>query len=219
MRKLILVLLLVPFFTFSQGPSFTVTDSEGITWDSQTWLDQGVTIVIQFFAPSETCWPSYQALENLSIAYDEYGKCNDLLFLQVATWGEEYTCINYVEQFGEINCPIIDGFQGNDMAMSWYGDDNFGLQAVYELWVLHPDGSYDGDVNFASDLDQTVLIDLLEDSGFESCEHNVGLEDEEEYVDWFWDETIYDLQGRVLKEIPKSGFYIKGGKKYCVIKR
>ena len=62
------------------------------------------------------------------------------------------------------------------------------------------------------------LLNLLEDSGFESCEHNVGLEDEEEYVDWFWDETIYDLQGRVLKEIPKSGFYIKGGKKYCVIK-
>ena len=215
MKKLILILLLVPFFTFSQGPSFTVTDSEGITWDSQTWLDQGVTIVIQFFAPSETCWPSYQALENLSIAYDEYGKCNDLLFLQVATWGGEYTCVNYVEEFGEVNCPIIDGDQGNAMAMSWYGDDNFGLQAVYELWILHPDGSYDGDVDFASDLDQTVLIDLLEDSGFESCENHVNVE---EYQIEHNNEIIYDLQGRILKEIPKSGFYIKGGKKYMIIK-
>ena len=40
----------------------------------------------------------------------------------------------------------------------------------------------------------------------------------EEYQIENKDETIYDLQGRILNEIPKSGFYIKGGKKYCVIK-
>ena len=215
MKRIILTLLLAPFLAFSQGPSFTVTDNNGNIWDSQVWLDQGVTIVIQFFAPSETCWPSYQALQNFSDAYNGYGKCNDILFLQVATWGEEYICTNYVEEFGTLECPVIDGVQGYDMAMDWYGDENFGLSAVYELWVLHPDGYYDADVSFASDLDQTVLVDLLEDSGFESCEHSVNIE---EYQTKNNSEIIYDLQGRILNKIPKSGFYIKGGKKYCVIK-
>ena len=174
MKKLILAFLIAPFLLFGQGPSFAVTDSDGIIWDSQTWLDEGVTIVIRFFSPSETCWPSYQSLQNLSLVYDEFGKCNDIIFLQVATWGEEYTCVNYIQEFGEVDCPVIDGNQGYDMAMSF---TDFGLTAVYELWILHPDGSYTADISFASDLDQTVLMEALEDAGFESCKHNVSIQE------------------------------------------
>ena len=240
MKNLILSLLLAPVLLFSQGPSFSVTDSNGVLWDSETWLDLGVTIVVQFFAPSETCWPSYQALQNLSLTNDLLGNCNDILFLQVATWGNEYTSVNYVEEFGTLECPVIDGDQGYEMAMSWYGEENFGLTAVYELWILHPDGSYSGDINFASDLYQTVLIDALEYQGFNECENNTGIEDDNNgnqsdhlsnyccsHCDAMSEYTlpkkclngpIYDLKGKQIKEKPKSGFYIQNGMKYVVIK-
>jgi hypothetical protein len=68
-------------------------------------------------------------------------------------------------------------------------------------------------------MEQQVLIDLLDGEGFHRCDHGSSSTiNIEEYEIKNNDKTIYDLQGRILNEIPKSGFYIKGGKKYCVIK-
>ena len=72
-------------------------------------------------------------------------------------------------------------------------------------------GVFSGLTNY----EQQVLIDLLENEGFSACEYSVDIE---EYNIENNDKTIYDLQGRILNGIPKSGFYIQGGKKYCVIK-
>jgi hypothetical protein len=212
MKKLFLSLLLAPLLLFSQ-PSFTVTDSNGLIWDSQVWLDQGVTIVIQFYSPSPTCWPSSQSIENFTNAYYEYSKCNDILFLQVAEWGSTATVIGFLNDFGRMEIPTIIGYdEGNDLTIEF---TEWGLQWAYELWLLRPDGSYEFDIPYAWNLDNPPLNNILENEGFSSCENNIGLEDYEIKNN---NETIYDLQGRILNEIPKSGFYIKGGKKYCVIK-
>ena len=91
-----------------------------------------------------------------------------------------------------------------------------GLQWAYECWVLYPNGEYIIDLDYQWDLEQTVLIDLLEEDGFKDCnEHTVGLEDYEIENN---NETIYDLQGRILNKKPINGFYIQKGKKYTIIK-
>ena len=77
MKKLILSLLLAPFLLVSQ-PQFSVTDYNGNTWDSNEILEQDVTIVIQFFSPAMTCWPSSNSIELLTEAYNLYGHCNKL---------------------------------------------------------------------------------------------------------------------------------------------
>ena len=86
MKKLIIFLLL-PFLLFSQVASdFSVTDTNGNEWDLYPLLDEGTTVVIQFFSPSMTCWPSSNSIENLTNAHYEYS-CNNIVFLQVAQWG------------------------------------------------------------------------------------------------------------------------------------
>ena len=71
MKKYFYVLLLLaPFLLAGQGPSFTVTDTNGNTWDSDSLLAEGITIVVNFFSPSMTCWPSSNATENISKVVD-----------------------------------------------------------------------------------------------------------------------------------------------------
>ena len=214
MKKLILSLLLAPFLLLSQ-PQFTITDINGNTWDSNEMLEEGTTIVIQFYSPGPTCWPSIQSIENFTEAYYEYGSgCNKLFFLQVAEWGSATTVVGFLMDFGTMEIPTIVGNEGgNDLALEW---TNWGLQWAYELWLLRPDGSYEFDIPYAWDLEQQVLINTLENEGFSPCEdNNIGLED---YELKNKDKTIYDLQGRILNEKPTNGFYIQGEKKYIIIK-
>jgi hypothetical protein len=174
MKRLILMLLIAPFLLFSQ-PEFSITDINGNTWDSNELLEQGNTIVIQFFSPSMTCWPSAQSIENLTEAYNEYGSCNKLFFLQVAEWGMQSTTVNFINEFGTTEIPILVGNAGgNELTIEWV---DWGLQWAQELWVLRPDGTYEYDIPWAWDLEQTVLIDFLEDEGFSICENNVGVEE------------------------------------------
>tara|TARA_B100000902_G_C26945712_1_gene733276 strand:+ start:105 stop:746 length:642 start_codon:yes stop_codon:yes gene_type:complete len=172
MKKLLL-LLIIPFLSISQ-PSFNVTDANGNLWDSESLLATGKTIIVTFFSPSETCWPSANQITKLSEAYNAYQSCNDLFFIQVAQWGSEYTTTNYVEQFGNPNIPAIVGYyQGQELTMSWV---DWGLQWAYETWLLRPDGSYEFDIPYAWDLDQQVLIDALEAEGFIECEHSMSIQ-------------------------------------------
>tara|TARA_R110002020_G_scaffold69033_2_gene180004 strand:+ start:711 stop:1355 length:645 start_codon:yes stop_codon:yes gene_type:complete len=214
MKKLILSLLLAPLLLFSQGPSFNVTDGNGNTWDSQFWLDNGVTIVITFFSPSMTCWPSANHITKLEEAHGLYGECNDILFIQIAQWGNEYQTTNFIEEFGNPSIPYVIGYyEGQTVTIDFI---EWGLLYAYETWLLRPDGSYEANIPFVWDMDQQTLIDTLDEEGFYSCDHNSV--DIEEHQLENNDKTIYDLQGRILNGIPKSGFYIQGGKKYCVIK-
>ena len=213
MKKLILSLLLAPFLLVSQ-PQFTITDIEGNMWNSNDMLEEGTTIIIQFYSPSMTCWPSSNSIELLTEAYNEYAGCNKLFFIQIAQWGSEYQVVNFLEAFGNTEIPTVVGY-GMGQELTWEFADNWGLQWAYELWLMRPDGSYEVDIPWAWDLEQTVLIDTLEDEGFSTCDENtVGLEDYKIENN----KTIYDLQGRILNRKPTSGFYVQDNEKYIIIK-
>ena len=210
MKKLILSLLLAPFLSFSQGPSFNITDNNGNVWDSDSLLEQGTTIIVQFFTPSMTCWPSSNAVENIASAYEKY-KCNDILFIQVAQWGNEQTVYNFMEEFANLEIPYVSGTEGgSDMTWDWM---DVGLQWAYECWVLWPNGEYIIDLEGQQFLDQEVLIDLLEQNNFKDCNEHETIGIEEIFTPQE-NKTIYDLQGRILNEKPIKGIYIQGNKIY-----
>ena len=171
MKKL-LILLFIPCLLMTQ-PSFNVTDANGNLWDSESLLADGKTIIVNFFSPAETCWPSANEITKLGEAYNAYSSCNDLFFIQVAQWGSEYTTTNFVEQFGNANIPTIIGYyQGQELTMNWM---TWGLQWAHETWLLRPDGSYEFDIPYAWDLEQQAVIDALEADGFLECEHNMSI--------------------------------------------
>ena len=213
MKKLILSLLLAPLLLLSQ-PQFTITDYEGNVWNSDSLLEEGTTIVMQFYSPSMTCWPSSNSIELFTEAYNKYNECNKLFFIQVAEWGSTMAVYNFINTFGTFDISTLIGTEGGQ-ALTIEFADNWGLQWAYELWLLRPDGSYIQDIDYAWDLEQQVLIDALEDEGFSECNTSIGLEDYKIEND---DKTIYDLQGRILNKKPTNGFYIQGEKKYIIIK-
>jgi len=174
MNKFILLFILAPYLLVCQ-PTFTVTDSNGNLWDSESLLEDGKTIIVTFFSPSETCWPSASHITKLGEAYNAYYSCNDVFFVQVAQWGSEYQTISFVQQFGNPNVPTIVGYpQGQTLTMDWI---DWGLLYSYETWLLRPDGSYEVDIPYAWDLDQQVLIDVLETDGFIDCGHSMSIQE------------------------------------------
>ena len=221
MKKLILSLLLAPILLLSQ-PSFNVTDSNGETWNSEELLEQGKTIVIQFFSPGLNCWPSQNSLINLREAwYNTLCERDSLQFIQVAQWGSKAETLWYVNEYSNPTIPTVVGeWQGNNLTFEWM---EWGLQWSYECWILRPDGTYEVDIPAMWDLEQTTLVDLLENDGFDiNCHDN--------YYDFETNQTIgmteycciehhmpghkphgpmYDLQGRLIKEKPSCGYYIQ----------
>ena len=241
MKKYFYVLLLLaPFLLAGQGPSFVVTDQDGNVWDSDSLLAEGTTIVIEFFSPSMTCWPSSNAIQNVTEAYNEMYECNKIFFLQVAQWGYYWTVEEFIEEFGDTSIPYVPGYitpgvntiTGQDLTIEFI---DFGLMWAYECWLLRPDGSYEYDLPGMSGLEENALIEVLEDEGFNLC-NTIGLEDEWSYpgpsgccshCDAMGEHTlpnkecvgpIYDLQGRLLNEKPNRGFYIQGGEKKYILK-
>jgi hypothetical protein len=213
MKKLFLSLLLAPLLLFSQ-PSFTITDYQGNVWDSNEMLEAGITIIVNFYSPSMTCWPSSNSIELLTEAYNQYAGCNKLFFLQVAEWGDESQVISFLEAFGTTEIPTLIGDEGGStLTFSWV---EWGLQWANELWLIRPDGSYEVDIPYSWDIEQTVLIDALEYEGFNQCESTMLNIEELDRVDN--NKDIYDLHGRILNKKPTSGFYVQNGEKYIIIK-
>jgi hypothetical protein len=229
MKTLFITILFTPFFLFSQGPSFLVTDNNGTVWNSNDLLEQGTTIVVTFFSPSTTCWPSVNHIINTNVAYEKFNPCNDIFFIQVAQWGGEFTVSNFVEDFGNPEIPYVIGYyQGQTLTIEWM---DWGLQWAYESWLLRTDGSYEYDIPYVWDLEQTTLVDLLLEEGFEDCdEHSVG--DNDHFFPFCCTHCeamgelvlqpeiciapIYDLQGRVLKKKPRRGLYLQGSEKFFI---
>ena len=207
MKKLI-ILLLLPFLLFSQVASdFSVTDTNGNEWDLYPLLDEGTTVVIQFFSPSMTCWPSSNSIENLTDVYYEYSSCNNIVFLQVAEWGWISAVVEFINEFGDSNIPTIPGYyEGQQLTM------NYPVTTAYEVWLIRPDKSYINDIPYMWDLEQEVLADVLENEGFNRC-HSVEIEEYKIENN----QTTYDIMGRIIQN-PTQGFYIQGGKKYFKIK-
>ena len=206
MKKLILLIILAPVLLLSQ-PSFNVTDSNGNTWNSDDILEQEITIVINFFSPGWACSPSANSIELFTEAYNQYSSCNKLFFIQVSEWGSVATGEEYINIYGTTEIPSIVGDEGYELSWEWVNE--YGLMWSHELWILRPDGSYIQDINGAWDLDQQVLIDELENEGFNACE-NTGVE---EYQTVNHNKSTYDIMGRVISE-PTKGFYIQNGNKY-----
>ncbi len=211
MKTLTLSILLVPFLLLSQ-PQFTITDFNGDIWDSNEMLEDGITIIVNFYSPSMTCWPSSNSIELLTEAYNQYAGCNKLFFLQVAEWGSESQVIGFLEAFGTTEIPTLIGNEGGStLTFSWV---EWGLQWANELWLIRPDGSYEVDIPYSWDIEQTVLIDALENEGFNQCENTML--NIEEFSAMDNDNNIYDFQGRLLNKKPETGVYIKGGEKYLI---
>ena len=220
MKKLFYVLILAPFLLAGQGPSFTITDQNGNVWDSDSLLAEGTTIIIDFFSPSMTCWPSSNHIQNITETYNEMYHCNKLFFLQVAQWGWPTTVENFIEEFGDTNIPYVVGYElweqttisGQDLTIEFM---DFGLMWAYETWLLRPDGSYEYDLPGMSGLEVNTLTEFLEDEGFAPCNNSINIE---EYQIENPDKNIYDITGRILPNIPSQGTYIQDGKKYHKIK-
>tara|TARA_Y100001963_G_C6619458_1_gene370983 strand:+ start:65 stop:724 length:660 start_codon:yes stop_codon:yes gene_type:complete len=219
MKKLFYVLILAPLLLAGQGPSFTVTDQNGNIWDSDSLLAEGKTIIIEFFSPSMTCWPSSNAIANIADAYRKMNSCNDLFFLQVAQWGYNWEVEAFLEEFGDTSIPWIPGYNLWNPEISGYDLTGefveYGLQWAYECWVLRPDGSYEIDLEGMSSDTNNYLIDFLEDEGFTNCDNSISIE---EYQTENLDKNIYDITGRILPNVPSHGTYIQDGKKYHKIK-
>jgi len=211
MKKLILILILIPYLLLCQ--SFNITDINGNNWDSDLLLLEGKTIVIQFFSPSLSCWPSYQSIMNLTETYYEYSTCNDVFFIQIAQWGEETQVSNFINLYGDSNIPtVLGGDEGEDIIMEWV--NLYGLMWAYECWVLSPSNSIVQNLPWMSDLSQDALMDHLEDDGFSACEISAedvpyGVLNIGEYENENPDKTIYDLQGKPLNLNSHHGYYIK----------
>ena len=221
MKKYFYVLLLLaPFLLAGQGPSFTVTDQDGNVWNSDSLLAEGTTIVIDFFSPSMTCWPSANHIQNVTEAYNEMYGCNKIFFLQIAQWGYSTTVGEFIEEFGDTSIPYVPGYNvwgietstGQELTAEFM---DFGLMWAYETWLLRPDGSYEYDLPGMSGLEVNTLIEFLEDEGFAPCNNSVNIE---EYQIENPDKNIYDITGRILPSIPSQGTYIQDGKKYHKIK-
>lgn len=240
MKNLILSLLLAPFLLFSQTelPNFTVTDIQGNVHDLYEYLDQDITVVIQFLSPSMTCWPSYNSLKNLMTSYEEFG-CNDIQFLIVAQWGDVEDITAFIEEYGGpdgFKVPAIAGDDGGNLITQFL----FPITQAFECWIVRPDGSYIDGVPFMWDLEMETLSYILEyDEEFPKC-----CEYWNDWLDFDWatdpdyefietnlilnkdipniktqDTNIYNIfTGNILNRKPKSGFYIQGGKKYYTVK-
>ena len=177
-------------------------------------LEEGITIIVNFYSPSMTCWPSSNSIELLTEAYNQYAGCNKLFFLQVAEWWNESQVISFLEAFGTTEIPTLIGNEGGStLTFSWV---EWGLQWANELWLIRPDGSYEVDIPYSLDIEQTALIDALENEGFNQCENTMLNIEELDIIDS--NKTIYDLQGRTLNKKPTNGFYIQNGEKYIIIK-
>ena len=227
MKKLILLFLLAPILLLSQ-PSFNVTDSEGNNYNSEEILEQGKAIVVQFFSPGENCWPSANSLINFREAwYNTLCHHNDIFFIQIAEWGDTTETMNFINQYSNPGIPTVIGeWQGYGLTYEWM---EWGLQWAYECWLILPNGDYIVDIPYMWDLEQSTLFNLLENEGFLRCNENydpssnqtTGITECNHPAEYSLNKIqnpIYDLQGRLLTEKPKSGFYIQGEKKYYIIK-
>jgi thiol-disulfide isomerase/thioredoxin len=118
MKKLILIILFVGFarVSFSQttldsAVSFTVKDVQGTTFHLFDILDQGKTVVLDFF--TVTCGPCATYTPEISESYRHFG-CNsgNVVFLGI-NWGADNS---QVIDFGQTNgaaYPEISGTEGN----------------------------------------------------------------------------------------------------------
>ena len=223
MKRIILALLLAPFLLVSQtveslngiAPDFTVTDIQGNEHNLYYYLDKNYTVVLQFHSTSATCWPSYDSVANMTEAYYDYG-CNRVIFINIAWNGNIYNTNYYADLYRDPNIPFVTAEEGGaEIAFTVYP-----VVVAYECWLIRPDRSF---LYQIPNWDQGVLAEVLEDEGFIPCsddwnpEINNSINIEEHYYKND-DKTIYDLQGRILNEIPKNGFYIQGGNKYIILK-
>ena len=244
MKKLILSLLLAPILLFSQDelPNYTATDIQGNEQDLYEYLDQGITVILQFLSPSMTCWPSSNSLENLANAYEEYG-CNDIQFIIVAQWGSAEELNEFIEEYGGpdgFDIPAIAGDEGGEsITTSFYIPEIDINICEQECWIIRPDGSYLDGVPLMWDLEVQSLDYILgSDEGFSRC--CMYWNDWEDF-DWATDPdyefnelspilnkdiptikpqntNVYDIfTGNIINK-PKKGFYIQEGKKYYIIK-
>jgi len=218
MKTLLLSLVILPFLLIAQSPSFIVTDQNGTVWDSNVLLENGTTIIIEFFSPSMTCWPSSNAIQNVTEAYNNMSHCNNLFFLQVAQWGYSSTVEGFIDEFGDTTIPYVAGYDlwnvnttsGQELTINFM---DFGLMWAYECWILYPDGSYEYDLPGMSGLESNALMEFLQNEGFINC-NNVNIE--ENHLPRTNEEMIFNLQGQVINERPNQGIYIKNNETYFI---
>jgi peroxiredoxin len=119
----ILLTMLAPLSGYSQlAPDFSVTDTEGVTWNLHDQLAQGKTVVLDFFYVD--CVPCQGQSPEVAIMYDEYLAAGaDLLVLGISNRDDDVE----VEQFDltyNITYPTAGTEGGGDtiteLYQSWF---------------------------------------------------------------------------------------------------
>jgi len=210
------------------APNFIATDIQGNEHNLyEDYLDQGITVILQFHSPSLTCWPSFESTIQMNYAYLNYEYCNNKIkFIHIAEWGNDYLLEQYLDEYGiDILMPVSppdDGLYSYDIpAISGTGGGSditqeYNVTWAYEVWLIRPDKSFIADI--APAWEENVITDVIELEGFTSCSDSVlpdyTLDLNENTNTNPVDNNIYDLNGKLLNSIPSQGVYIKNGKKY-----
>lgn len=93
------------------APNFTAVDVHGNTHDLYSYLEEGKTVVLDFFYT--TCGPCQYYAPQVNLVYEKYG-CNtqDVFFLSIDFDDTDAQVIAYEEEH-EIMYPSISGIEGN----------------------------------------------------------------------------------------------------------
>ncbi|MDD2385585.1 MAG: redoxin domain-containing protein [Bacteroidales bacterium] len=146
----------ISYFMFAQpteAEDFTVTDTEGVTYNLFEILDQGKYVYLDFWF--STCGGCQGAVPGVNDIYEGFG-CNEFELIVLGIGSEDSDAI--AEQFREdFGCvyPLVSGQGGSYPVINYYG-----VEYYPEFIVISPDRSvsWDGE---AGDLHEISAIVAL----------------------------------------------------------
>jgi thiol-disulfide isomerase/thioredoxin len=142
MKYSILLFLFLEFAVYSVAQTsidtavaFTVKDTEGNTYQLYDILDQGNTVVIDFF--TVTCGPCATYASEISQSYSHFG-CNsgNVVYLGI-NWGDDNTQVHEFGQTYGAFYPEVSGLEGNGNHVV----ADYGVLSYPTVIIIRPDHS------------------------------------------------------------------------------
>lgn len=114
------------------APNFEATDVHGNTHNLYEYLDQGKTVILDFFFT--TCIPCQFYTPQVNLAFEKYG-CNmgDVVFISIDYEDTDAQVIAYEQEY-DIHYPSISGVEGGGNAIV----QDYGIQGFPTFFVVSP---------------------------------------------------------------------------------